>query len=420
MKVKLTEDVIARIKPYRGYEIRDAARVVHKIQPGRAFDIRDTGQPGLLVRVYATGKAAFAVSFGRGRVMVLAPTSKLTVEDARTEAKARLGEDAKGQDPIAEKRRKRAASLRTFLEGPFKEWAVAKHRDGHATVDRVLRAFPTLLDKRLTEITAFAVEAWRTKRHKDGITASTTNREIAALKGVLSRALDWGAMPGRHPLKSVKVTSVDKFARVRYLSDAEEKRLLAALDARETDHREARARFNEWRKARGFKPVPDFPADQYVDHIQPLVVLAMNTGARRGELLGLRWADVDLVARMLTIRGTTAKTGHTRRVPLNATALAALNKWKPEHPDAAALVFPGDRGKAIQSVKTAFTALLKDAQIKGFRFHDLRHHAASRMVQQGTDLFVVSQVLGHKSTLMTQRYAHLSNENLVAAVAKLG
>jgi integrase len=395
------------------------------LEPGQLHDIWDDKYRGLLLRVRPSGTTTWLVSLGRRGLLTLGGADELTPEKARALARAKRGDDSKfklglGPDPLVERRRKKAGSLRAFLDGPYREWAGTHHRDVEASIDRVERAFPSLLDKPLDKIDAFTIERWRAGRRKDGIKATTTNREIAALKGVLSRAIDCGALAGPNPLKPVKATHVDKFARVRFLSPAEEKALLDALTARETSMRAARTRFNAWRTDRGYKPVPDYPAGQYVDHVQPVVRLAMLTGARRGELLALRWADVDLVAKMVTFRGSTTKTGTSRRVPLNQTAVDILTKWKPKGAAGDRVVFPGDAGKPMQSLKTAFARVLKDAGIKGFRFHDLRHHAASRLVQAGTDLYIVAQILGHSSMTMTMRYAHLRDADKADALAKLG
>ncbi len=390
-----------------------------ELRPGN-YDVGDAQQPGLFLRVRASGEHSWLVRIGK-QWLTLGLVADLPPGKARGLAQNARTLKAEGGDPFAAKRtaRLKAATLRDFATGHYQEWAGTHHRDAAASVARVLAAFADFADKPLPAITAFAVERWRAARRKDKIAATTTNREIALLKGVLSRAIELGAMRGPNPLTTVKPVSVDPLARVRYLSPAEEARLLKALEARETKMRAARASFNKWRTDRSRRPIPDYPADRYVDHVQPLVLLAMHTGARRGELLALRWADVDLVSNMVTFRGTTTKTARTRRVPLNETAVAALRRWAPEHVQADALVFPGDRGKPMASVKTAFENLLKDAKITGFRFHDLRHHAASRMVQAGTDLYVVSEILGHQSMTMTRRYAHLRDADKAAAVATI-
>ena len=168
--------------------------------------------------------------------------------------------------------------------------------------------------------------------------------------------------------------------------------------------------------------MPAFGA--YTDHLTPIVLLALNTGLRRGELLSLRWADIDRVARVLNVRGEGTKSGDSRAVPLNREALETLTVWsddagsKDDTPSAG-LIFPGDDGEEMGTLKTGFTAILRDAKIVGFRFHDLRHSFASKLVQAGVDLNTVRELLGHADLKMTLRYAHLAPEHKAAAVAKL-
>lgn len=107
---------------------------------------------------------------------------------------------------------------------------------------------------------------------------------------------------------------------MRYLNAAEEVALREALSRREGTLREARTHFNEWRAARG-KPCLPPRGEPYADHLQPIVLVAMNAGLRRSELFHLRWEDIDFEAKWLTVQGVSAKNGQTRRIPLNTEAL---------------------------------------------------------------------------------------------------
>jgi integrase len=140
---------------------------------------------------------------------------------------------------------------------------------------------------------------------------------------------------------------------------------------------------------------------------------------RRGELFALTWHSVDLVAGRITVHGATAKSGTTRHVPLNAEALAVLRGWRDQAPDGSGLVFPGKHGDALSNVRRSWEAVLRAAGITRFRWHDLRHTFASKLVMAGVDLNTVRELLGHSDYKMTQRYAHLAPEHKAAAVAKL-
>jgi len=145
----------------------------------------------------------------------------------------------------------------------------------------------------------------------------------------------------------------------------------------------------------------------------------MNTGLRRGELFQLIWRCVDFDNAQLAVIGKTAKRLKTRYVPLNKEALGVLRGWQSQRPDSNGLVFPGKDGKSFNNTKKAWAGVLKVAQIKAFRWHDLRHHFASKLVMAAVDLNTVRELLGHSDIKITLRYAHLAPEHKAAAVARL-
>ena len=384
--------------------------------PAIDADIYDTECDGLVLRTRASGKHAWRVSLGRGQWLTLGSID-MPPAKARDLARAARVDKASGKDPIADKKRKRAASLGDFLTNQYQPWAVTHLRTGAETCARVRTSFPDLLGKPMGEIASFAIERWRTKRHRDGITASTTNRDLDCLRAVFTKAVSWGVLP-IGPMGAVKRARLDTIGRLRYLSPDEEQRLREALDAREQRRRDGRASFNAWRTARGYKTIPDFPGI-YTDHLQPIILLALNTGLRRGELLGLTWGDVDMAGAQLVVRGTEAKSGRTRHIPLNSDVLAALQAWRQADVAPDAWIFAGPKGEQMQSLKTAWGKIAKAAALDGFTFHDLRHSFASKLVQAGVDLNTVRELLGHADIKMTLRYAHLAPEHKAAAVAKL-
>jgi integrase len=389
----------------------------------RDLTVFDTEQKGLILRLRVSGAHSYRVQLARGKFLTLGETDRLTPEAAREMASAKLGEYSKfklglGPDPIAERRRKRAATFTEFLDKQYEPWAVANLKHHGTLLARIRAQFEPLFGaKPLTEITPWTVESWRAARLKgdDAVSKATANRDLAALKAVLSRAVQWGALAD-HPLRRVRLAKEDRAAHVRFLSAAEEQQLRAALTARDQARRAARANANDWRRQRGYPLLPDFGA--YVDHLEPIVLVALNTGCRRGELFNLQWRDVDFVTRMITVRGEGAKSGRTRHVPMSDEARTVLKRWQ----DSAVSdrLFPSDEdGGRMTTLKTAWSTLVEDAKIGHFRFHDLRHTFASKLVQAGVDLASVRALLGHSDFTLTLRYAHLAPENLSAAVARL-
>ncbi|MBF0138628.1 MAG: site-specific integrase [Magnetococcus sp. DMHC-1] len=238
-----------------------------------------------------------------------------------------------------------------------------------------------------------------------------------ALRAMLSHAEEKGVL-SVHPLKGLKPLAVVDDERVRYLESDEEKRLLNALDAREEEIRKGRESHNAWLLQRGMEPLPNLEGKAFVDHLKPIVLLALHTGLRRGEILGLEWSAVNFKTETLTVTARTAKTAKTRHVHLNQIALGILQKWR-EQSKEEGLVFPGRNGQKMASLKTAWAGLLKRASIVDFHLHDCRHDFASKLVMRGVDLYVVKDLLGHASITMTERYAHLAPGHKAKAVALL-
>jgi integrase len=406
-------------------------RTVEGLKAGaKVYTVRDSELTGFMLRVQPTGAMRWFFDYynqdGRRLTYKLGKYPGLEPEGARRAAKEIAGKVAAGIDPQAEKQaaraeaeRARTATLEGFLKDRYEGWALTHIRCGEQHLAAIRANFKRWLDHPLESFNVWKLESWRRDALKAGAKPATVNRNASRLRSLLNRAVEWQVLAA-NPMRGFKNMKVDN-RRLRYLSAAEEKRLREALVSRETNLRAARDRFNRWRVERHKAALPA-RSEEYVDHLRPLTLLALNCGLRRGELFSLRWADIDEGRSLLTVRAASAKSGHARRVPLNLEAKGVLAGWKrqtkPKTGDA--YVFPNDDGTRLETIKKPWASVCKLAELADFNFHDCRHSFASKLVQRGVPLNTVRELLGHASLTMTLRYSHLAPGDLSSAVALLG
>ncbi len=258
-----------------------------------------------------------------------------------------------------------------YLENYSKPNKKSSRRD----VTSINNLKPFFAGKYLHEITPLDMEKY--KRERQGqVSNATVNREIACLKHIFTKAIEWGIVQ-KNPGKKVKLLR-ERNTRLRYLDEREIGRL----------------------------------HDACAEHLKPIVAVALNTGMRKEEILSLKWKDLDYRIRTISILDT--KNGESREIPMkdivNRTLLdigkKADSPW----------VFCKKNGERYGNIRKAFEGARKRAGIVDFRFHDLRHTFASHLVMVAVDLKTVQELLGHKSFEMTLRYAHLSPEHKKVAL----
>ena len=398
---------------------RISTRLVNSIQPAaRVFEIRDTLLKGFILRVQPSGTKTYICEYTRGKRQTIGRASVVAADQARAMARNIIAE-YRLNGTVIPKRQPAAPTLSFFINYEYAPWQLANNKRGYEEIDRIRRHFlPTLGKKPLNEITPLLVERWRIQRLESGMKPITVNRQLASLKAAMYKAVTWGFIH-EHPLARMKLLKVDTNPNPRYLTEEEELALRQALDDREAAYRARRESGNQRRQLRGYEPLKCLPDDEYLDHLKPMVLLTLNTGLRRGELFTLRWSDIDLEHRNLTVAGSYAKSGTTRQIPLNDEAVEVLEQWLSQTGPDSGFVFTGKVGGKVNNVRKACQKLLQDAGIEHFRWHDLRHHFASKLVMSGVDLNTVRELLGHSTITMTLRYAHLAPEHKAAAVARI-
>ncbi len=410
-----------------------SASTIKSLQPkDKPFEVLDTLIKGFLLRVQPTGRKTFYYSYRntagkRQRIKIGVLSPELTIQQARDDALNYANQATKGIDVQEQKvsNKKATAALQEhtlskFIDGDYKDWVLSHHKRGQETIDCINASFKDLLKLPLVEISHSVVEKWRMQRVAMGRRPTTINRQTNLLRGALSRAVEWEVIPD-HPLKKLKNLKTDKSPKVRYLTDDERQCLFDVLEERDNELKQARERGNTHREKRGYKLFPSLMNQAYGDRMTPLILLSIYTGVRRGEAFDLCWSNVNLEEGYITISGDTAKSSNTRHIPLSPTVLAALKAWhSQQEEDDSDRVFPADDGGRLDNVRKSWATILKQSNITGFRWHDMRHDFASQLVMKGVPLNTVRELCGHASMDTTLRYAHLAPDHKTDAIALLG
>ena len=273
----------------------------------KSYDIRDTRLKGFILRVQPSGYMSFYCEYGRGKKYFIGRADTISPEDAREIALQKLADASSGVDPNVVKQTREVFTLKVFLSKEYGPWVLMHRKTGANMLSRLETCFLEVFgSKNLDDINLWIVQKWQTSRLKSGVKASTVNREVAALKAALSKAVEWELIKD-HPLSKLKMLKVDAAPKVRYLSPEEAVRLRTSLDLREKLAKERRETANLWRRQRGYSEFPIFKSSMFTDYIKPMVLISINTGVRRGELFQLHWENVDIEKATLTIEGVSSK-----------------------------------------------------------------------------------------------------------------
>lgn len=215
---------------------------------------------------------------------------------------------------------------------------------------------------------------------------ATVNRYMAALSHAFTIAVkEWGWMEANPTLKINKLP--EPRGRVRFLSDDERKALLEVCKKSTSKH------------------------------LYKVVIIALSIGARKNEILGLEWKDVDLQRGLVTFYDT--KNKEIRALPIRGHALELMQEHAKVRSLHCPYVFTSDNECRPLDIRSAWETALKNAGIEDFRFHDLRHSAASYLAMNGASLAEIAEVLGHKTLQMVKRYAHLSEAHTADVVERM-
>ena len=232
---------------------------------------------------------------------------------------------------------------------------------------------------KINQINPMMIETYKRKRLEEKKSCATVNRELAALKHMFNLARKWKLMR-ENPMHDVKLFKEEKY----------EMRILEKVEA-------------------------DLLIDAAVEHLKPIIIVALNSGMRKGEILNLSWNDIDFVKYTIHVKHT--KSGKDRILPISSLIAEVLkgqdmsSKW----------IFPNPQRKdrALKDISSSFKTAYKRCGIEKLRFHDLRHTAATWMVNAGIDLVTIKEILGHSTIQMTMVYCHSSQESKRKAIQEL-
>lgn len=244
-------------------------------------------------------------------------------------------------------------------------------------IGQLLTTFGSLPLRRFSTV---IVEQLQTDLMNRGLKNSSCNKVLTILKHMFSKAVEWD-MVESETLKRVRKVKLlrDDSKRLRYLSIEECQTLINSCDP----------------------------------HLKPIVITALNTGMRKGEILNLKWDNIDLRHGFILLDIT--KNGERREIPINDTLRQSLQAIT-RRLDSPYVFYDHVTGNRYQDVKRSFKTALRRAGIKDFHPHDLRHTFASHLIMAGVDLTTVKELLGHKTLTMTLRYSHLAPAHKVKAV----
>ena len=332
---------------------------------------------GVKYRINKKGEKIWYIDYydNRGkRLREAIGTSKKLAETVLQKRKVQIAENK-----FLDIRRKPKITLKELLNLYLKEYAKPNKRSYKSNLSNAKNLLTYFGENKLAaEITPLDVERFKAYR-KQKVKPATVNRDIAFLKHVYTKGIEWGKV-FENPAKKVKLFKEDN-RRLRFLSHEEIKRLLACANGQ-------------------FKVI---------------LITALHTGMRLSEILNLKWKDIDFETGYITILNS--KNGEKKDIPLSPTLTQTLKNAiryvRSEH------VFCNKKGEPVKDIRKSFATALSNANITDFRFHDLRHTFASHLVMQGTDLKTIQELLGHKTFEMTLRYSHLSPDHKRKAILNM-
>lgn len=319
----------------------------------------------------------FQIQGERHHYLCKGATTKQQAEQIEAALKFRLMQQVNGVMPREDKKIKLSTLLDMFLD--YSQINKRSYKSDTYIVKYIREYFKNI---NANDINLVKLEKFKTYMLKE---REVENATFNRYKAVLSKVYNLGIankLIKENPVKYLKQLQEKNF-KIRFLSKEEEVKLFHSI--------------------RKLNP-----------HIEDIVICALQTGMRRGEIFNLKWSNIDFEYGFIELLET--KSGRSRKIPISDKMLEVLGRQQNETD----YVFVNkETKKPYTDIKHSFTNVLKQAGITNFRFHDLRHTVATRLVEKGIDLVVVKEILGHADIQTTMRYAHAVPKRKLEAISVL-
>lgn len=375
MKIKLTQSIV------NGYKIPETLSV-------RKQELVDEGGTGLYLLVTQSGSKTYFLRYrsaengNKTTHVKLGRAGDITLAQAKEKVKQLRGDIATGSDPQALVRQKREEmTYGQFMLEHYFPYITPRRRNAA----RYRRLYETEIkrefaDVKLNAISKRQVQAFHNKLHSKGLSNAYCNRFLQLIKSSINFGINIiEVIDIKNP--AVGIPLFEEQSKERYLSEDELSRLIPIL---------------------------------IKDEGQPakMARFLLATGLRLGECMNCRWDEIDIEHRVMKIPSTRSKSKKTDSIPLNAAAIQVLSECdkSTDHP-----FINLKTGQPYTTISKSFKRLMRDAGLEDVTAHSLRHTAASMMINAGESLYAVQKVLRHSSSQVTEKYAHLSTQSVMAA-----
>jgi len=360
----------------------------HKVAEGvRQQELVDSGRTGLYLLCTKAGAKTFYLRYrspenNKTRHVKLGLASLISLTQARSMVTELRAEIALGNDPQAQVKQKRnEMTYHEFITEHYLPYITPRRRSARNYHEMYnLRIKAALGDTKLSQLSRRQIQEFHSNLPKQGLSKSFANRHLAMIKSSINVGINiMEVIDIKNP--AVGIPMFEEHSRERYLDSDELARLMPILIMDDSQ-------------------------------IARIIRFLLATGLRLGECLNCRWEHISIENRVMKIPGTHAKSKKTDSIPLNAAAIEVLSECSKESP------YPFvnlSTGKPYVSIKKRFQKLMEEAKLENVTAHVLRHTAASIMINSGRSLYDVQRVLRHSSSIVTEKYSHLSSDSVMAA-----